>query len=196
MKLSALLAFPLMLAVGEPVLAAPLANPKLKIQTSLGAIEVELFADKAPVTVANFLRYVDGGHYKGGQFHRTVTMGNQADKKVKIEVIQGGTNPKGAQKGFPPVKLERTNKTGLIHKDGTLSMARSAPDTATSDFFICIGSQPALDYGGKRNPDGQGFAAFGQVRKGMDVVRKIQQSKAEGQTLRPPIEILSISRIK
>lgn len=90
--------------------------------------------------------------------------------------------------------LERTNRTGLKHLDGTISMARNGADTATSDFFICIGNQPELDFGGKRNPDGQGFAAFGHVVRGMDVVRKIQKSKAEAQTLKPPIEILSIIR--
>jgi peptidyl-prolyl cis-trans isomerase A (cyclophilin A) len=95
---------------------------------------------------------------------------------------------------FPPIKLERTSVTKLLHKDGTLSMARDGPDTATSDFFICIGDQPSLDYGGKRNPDGQGFAAFGRVLLGMDVVRKIQAAPAEGQTLRPAIKILGIVR--
>src|SRR5205807_9659234 len=94
-----------------------------------------------------------------------------------------------------PVKLERTNKTGLSHKDGTISMARDEPDTATFEFFLCLGDQPELDFGGKRNPDGQGFAAFGRVVKGMDVVKKIQAAPAEGQTLMPPAKILKITRI-
>src|SRR5436309_15269225 len=96
---------------------------------------------------------------------------------------------------FPPVKLERTRDTKLAHKDGTISMARDGPDTATSDFFICVGGQPELDFGGKRNPDGQGFAAFGRVVKGMDVVRKIQQAPADGQVLKPPVKILSVVRV-
>ena len=95
----------------------------------------------------------------------------------------------------PALPLERTRDTGLRHLDGTLSMARAGPDTATSDFFICIGDQPELDFGGKRNPDGQGFAAFGRVTKGMDVVRRIQQAPAEGQTLTPPVSILNIERL-
>ena len=95
---------------------------------------------------------------------------------------------------FPPIALERTSAIGLLHRDGTLSMARNEPDTATSDFFICIGDQPSLDFGGKRNPDGQGFAAFGRVVKGMDVVRKIQAAPAQEQTLTPPVRILKISR--
>lgn len=168
----------------------------LIIETSKGNIEVSLDSQHAPKTAANFLRYVDGGYYTGGRFHRVVTMQNQPDKKVKIEVIQGGSNPKMAKKDFPPIKLERTSVTGLKHLDGTISMARDTADSATSDFFICIGNQPELDFGGKRNPDGQGFAAFGRVTKGMDVVRKIQQSPAEGQTVKPPIEIRAIRRVK
>lgn len=166
---------------------------RVLIKTEHGDIEVEL-DPKAPNTVANFLRYVDGKSYEGGRFHRTVTPGNQPDNKVKIEVIQAGTNPKKAKDDFEPVKLERTKETKLSHKDGTISMARDGPDTATSDFFICIGDQPELDFGGKRNPDGQGFAAFGRVVKGMDVVRKIQSAPAEGQVLQPAITIRSISR--
>lgn len=193
MKLIVLLAAPLLFAAAFA--PRPAENPKVKIETKLGEIEIELYADKAPDTVKNFLHYVDSGHYRGGRFHRTVTMDNQPDKKVKIEVIQGGVNPEWAEKDFPPVNLERTNKTGVLHKDGTLSMARDGADSATSDFFICIGDQPELDYGGKRNPDGQGFAAFGQVTKGMDIVKKIQKSHANEQTLEPPIQILQISRL-
>lgn len=173
----------------------PVFEPKathVTIRTEVGDIEVDLYPDKAPVTVANFLRYVAGGHYKDAVFHRSVTMGNQPDKKVKIEVIQGGRDPKRKEKDFPAIKLERTSLTGLKHMDGAISMARNGPDTATSDFFICIGDQPELDFGGKRNPDGQGFAVFGRVTKGMDVVMKIQAAQAKDQTLTPPIRIKSI----
>jgi len=170
------------------------ANPLVKIETKLGSIVVEVDVKHAPQTAANFLRYVDAKQYSGGRFHRTVTPDNQPDKKIKIEVIQAGVNPEFEKQSFPPILLERTNVTGLHHLDGTISMARDGADTATSDFFICIGSQPELDFGGKRNPDGQGFAAFGQVKKGMDIVRKIQKSHAEEQSLQPPIEIVSITR--
>ena len=166
------------------------------IQTEKGDIEVELKAAQAPASVANFLRYVDGKYYDGGRFHRTVTPDNQPDNKVKIEVIQAGIDPDKTKKEFAPIKLERTRDTKLLHKGGTISMARDGPDTATSDFFICIGDQPELDFGGKRNPDGQGFAAFGRVTKGMDVVKKIQAAAADGQTLSPPIKILRITRDK
>jgi len=174
--------------------AGPEKNqPVVVITTTLGRIVVELDPVHAPVTTKNFLRYVGAGHYNGGRFHRTVTMDNQPDKKIKIEVIQGGVNPSQEKADFPPIKLERTNKTGIHHKDGTISMARDGADTATSDFFICIGDQPELDFGGKRNPDGQGFAAFGHVTEGMDVVRKIQRSPAKDQALDPPVTILSIA---
>jgi len=145
------------------------------------------------VTTANFLKYVNAGFYSGGLFHRTVTMQNQPNNAVKIEVIQAGANPARKAEGFPAVALERTNKTGLKHLDGTLSMARDGPDTATSDFFVCIGDQPQLDFGGHRNADGQGFAAFGKVVRGMDVVRKIQARPAEGQKIIAPVKILSAS---
>jgi peptidyl-prolyl cis-trans isomerase A (cyclophilin A) len=123
-----------------------------------------------------------------------VRLQNQPGKTVLIEVVQAGVNPSREKEGFPAIALERTSATGLKHEDGTLSMARDGPDTATSDFFICIGPQPELDFGGKRNPDGQGFAAFGRVVRGMDVVRRIQGSPADGQTLTPPVAIRSARR--
>lgn len=164
------------------------------IQTEKGDIEVELNAAKAPNTTANFLKYVEAKMYDGGQFHRTVKPDNQPDNQVKIEVIQAGINPAKAKEEFPAIKLERTSKTGLKHQDGTISMARDGPDSATSDFFICIGDQPELDFAGKRNPDGQGFAAFGRVVKGIEIVKKIQTAPAEGQKLSPAIKIVKIVR--
>jgi peptidyl-prolyl cis-trans isomerase A (cyclophilin A) len=177
---------------------------RVRVQTELGDIVVEVDRAKAPATAANFLRYVDAGHYDGGTWHRTVKMDNQPESTVKIEVIQAGVNPDRAKQGFPPIALERTSQTGLLHKDGTISMARGAPDSATSGWFICINDQPSLDFGGARNPDGQGFAAFGQVVSGMDVVRKIQAApssatrttNADAQRLTPPIKILRAERIK
>ncbi|MFT3913037.1 MAG: peptidylprolyl isomerase [Anaeromyxobacteraceae bacterium] len=166
--------------------------------TGLGELELAVDVAHAPVTAKNFLRYVEAGHYDGGRFHRTVTLkpDNQPNNKVKIEVIQGGVAPEQEAKGWPAIGLERTTKTGLRHLDGTISMARAEPDSATSDFFVCVGPQPELDFGGKRNPDGQGFAAFGQVVKGMDVVRKIQAAPADGQTLTPAVRILKASVVK
>ena len=184
-------------AFAQPKPNAPGDLVRVLIQTELGEIEVEVNAKAAPATVANFLRYVDAGHYDGGRFHRTVKLNpnNQPNNTVKIEVIQAGADPDKAKLDFPAIKLERTNATGLLHKNGVISMARSGPDTATSDFFICIGDQPELDFGGTRNADGQGFAAFGKVVKGMDVVKKIQHSAAEGQNLKPPINIIAAKRL-
>ena len=167
--------------------------PVVVIQTALGNIEVEVDSIRAPITAANFLRYVDLGFYRFGQFHRTVRPDNQPRDQIKIGVVQAGLDSLRV-KDFPPIRLERTKLTGLSHKDGTVSMARDGPDTATSDFFICIGDQPQLNYGGKRNPDGQGFAAFGHVLVGMNVVRKIQAAPAEDQRLTPTIKILNIVR--
>jgi peptidyl-prolyl cis-trans isomerase A (cyclophilin A) len=184
----------MLLSVLLALLAVPAPAPHVVIETDLGSIEVELAPAQAPATVANFLRYVEAHRYDGGRFHRSVTLANQPQNKVKIEVIQGGVAPAHEKEDFAAIAIERTRDTGLRHQDGTVSMARDGPDTATSDFFICIGAQPELDFGGARNPDGQGFAAFGRVVSGMDVVRKIQASPAEGQTLTPPVRIRTVAR--
>jgi peptidyl-prolyl cis-trans isomerase A (cyclophilin A) len=161
------------------------------ISTSFGDITVELYPKKAPVTVANFLRYVDAGLYDSSSFFRSVTMNNQPKDSVKIEVIQGGNVD--SVKQFPSIPLETTAQTRLRHKNGTISMARSTPNSATSSFFICINDQPSLDFGGKRNKDGQGFAAFGKVTSGMEVIKKIQQLYPEqGQYFKPPVLISSV----
>lgn len=173
-------------------------NPKVHISTEAGDIEAELFMDKAPITAGNFLRYVDSLKYESNaSFYRVVRMENQPDKKIKIEVVQGGFFEDSLieKYQFTPIRHETTKETGVLHKDGVLSMARWGPGTASSEFSICIGNQPELDFAGKRNPDGQGFAAFGKVTKGMDVVRKIQQMKDTNQYLLHPVKIISIRRI-
>jgi peptidyl-prolyl cis-trans isomerase A (cyclophilin A) len=169
----------------------------ISMETEEGNIRIVLFTKEAPVTCANFLKYVEQLGDQGGEFYRTVTTANQPDKKVKIEVIQGGFNLKNRDTStIKPIPLERTSITKLSHKDGTLSMARSDPDSGSTEFFICIGDQPSLDFGGQRNPDGQGFAAFGQVIQGMDVLRRIQNMPSEGQALTPPVRITRIIREK
>ncbi len=168
----------------------------VKISTQYGDIIVRLEPDKAPVTVANFLKYVEAGYYRGGSFFRTVHNDNQPDNPVKIMVIQAEVHPWYRNFLFDPIPLERTSRTGLKHENGTISMARDKPDTAQDSFFICIGDQPELDFGGKRNPDGQGFAAFGKVIEGMDVVEKINCAPAEGQALTPPVLILNAKVLK
>lgn len=179
------------------------------LETDLGAITVEVDTRRAPITAANFLKYVDSGMYDGGRFHRAVRPETESRTDYPIEVVQAGRRT-GADvpPDFPPIPLERTSATGLRHTDGVISMARGGADTATSDFFICIGDQRTLDAGGGRNADGQGFAAFGRVVSGMDVVRRIQQSpvapdagqggsaqsRALSQILAPPIHVLSARR--
>ena len=169
-------------------------NPLVLIKTEMGNIEVEIFQKKAPISAGNFLKCVDDGVYKNSYFYRTVTPDNQPDNAVKIEVIQGGILDKADN--YPPIKHETTKETGILHKDGTISYARNEPGTATTEFFICIGDQPELDYGGKRNPDRQGFAAFGRVVKGMDIVREIHAQPAVKQMLKPKIKIFNIERLK
>ena len=145
--------------------------------TTYGNVTIELYPDKAPVTVENFLSYIDAGHFDGSSFYRTVRYDND-NGNPKIEVIQGGRGD--AEAPFPPIVHESTEQTGILHTDGAISMARDSVGTASSEFFICIGDQAGLDYGEIRNPDKQGFAAFGRVVAGMRVVRAIHQSPSNG----------------
>lgn len=174
-------------------------NPKVLISTEVGNIIIEIFQDKAPITSSNFLRYADAGKYKNlATFYRVVRYNNQPESSSKIEVIQGGYCEDSTieRLQFTPIKHETTQTTGILHKNGVISMARLEPGTASSEFFICIGRQPGLDYNGDRNPDAQGFAAFGKVIKGMDIVRKIQRMKDKDQYLIKPVRIINITRIK
>jgi len=170
-------------------------NPIVRISTEIGKIEIEIFEKEAPVTATNFLEYIKKGMFKNTCFYRVVNMENQPDNAIKIEVIQGGLGWDDSIPGLEPIIHETTDITGIKHLDGTLSMARDKPGSASSEFFICINNQPELDYGGKRNPDGQGFAAFGKVIKGMDVVRKIQKLDNTDQMLDKPVMIVDIIRL-
>lgn len=165
--------------------------PQIEIKTELGTILVEVYPDKAPVTANNFIHLVKENKLDGAVFYRVVGLDNQTANPVKIGVIQGGLYDKGAEE-IPVIQHETTKQTGILHKDGVISMARMQPGTASSEFFICINDQPELDFGGKRNPDGQGFAAFGKVILGMDIVRKIQQLPDDSQSLVDPVKITGI----
>ncbi|MCX6874317.1 MAG: peptidylprolyl isomerase [Verrucomicrobia bacterium] len=170
------------------------------LETAAGNITVEVNVAAAPVTGANFLKYVDGKFYDGGMINRAVRPDNTIRHDVGIQVIQFQSNPARGNELLPPIPMERTSVTGLKHLNGALSMARMEPDTAQASFSIIIGDQPEMDFGGKRNPDGQGFAVFGRVVAGMDVVSKIHQSHtgADGayqtETLEPAIKILKAYR--
>lgn len=169
--------------------------PVVRITTAFGEIDIEVDTIHAPVTARNFLNHVENGTYRDAVFYRVVRMDNQPANKIKIQVIQGGLFTEPRIEKIPAIEHETTKKTGIRHLDGTISMARSKPGTASTEFFICIGDQPELDFGGKRNPDGQGFAAFGRVINGMDVVRKIQQQKDKNQTLVEPVKIVSMKNL-
>lgn len=166
-------------------------NPLIEIQTPKGKILVELDVEHAPITAGNFLNLVKQGVYDGGQFYRSVR-GSTDNNPIPISVVQGGVYRNENPPKVEPIAHETTQQTGLTHTEGVISMARSAPGTARSEFFICIGENLELDYNGRRNPDGQGFAAFGKVVEGMSVVHSIWGSPAIGETLDPYIRIHKI----
>jgi peptidyl-prolyl cis-trans isomerase A (cyclophilin A) len=191
------------LAIALVAPQAPVATPEpviVDITTSLGDIVIEVDTVHAPNTSRNFLRYVDGGFYTGGRFHRATRSDNYTvnlPNRPLLECIQAGINPDLKAHAYPPIPLERTSVTGLTHVIGTVSMARGAEaDTATSDFFILLNSQPSLDFGGKRFDDAQGAAAFGRVVSGLAVVQTIQREPTDGQSLKPPITIVRATRLQ
>ena len=167
----------------------------IEIETAKGTITAEIYVEAAPITAKNFLDYLDDGVFNGGTFYRSVRMDNQPNDSVRIEVIQAGSDNSMRDRLRPAIPLERTTVTGLAHVDGALSMARGGPDSARSSFFICINAQPSLDFGGNRNLDGQGFAVFGQVTAGMDVVREIQMGAVEAQQLVERVVITEVRRV-
>ena len=169
---------------------------RTRVATPLGDFVIEVDPAVAPLTMANYLAYVDGHLLDTAWVYRLVTLANQPQSPHKIEVVQWGLNLKDdAPPLRPPIAHETTKQTGLRHRDGTISMARGAPGTATGEFFICIGDQPELDFGGRRHPDGQGFAAFGQVVQGMDVVRALHGRAGLEQWLAAPIRIGPVLRL-
>lgn len=182
---------------------APARPVPVIFETEFGRITMEVDVVHAPITGENFLKYVDGKFYDGGIINRAVRPDNTTRHDVEIQVIQFQINPERNREQFPPIPMERTSVTGLKHLNGALSMARSGPDSARASFSIVIGDQPEMDFGGRRNADGQGFAVFGRVVEGMDLVKKIQAAHTlpAGQrgpygteTLDPPIKILKAYR--
>lgn len=167
------------------------------VETELGAFTLAIESERAPITAANFLAYVDGGHLDSATAYRIVTLTNQPAATVhKIEVVQWGLRSDEQKPSpFPAIAHETTETTGLRHRHLTISMARFAPGSASSEFFICIGDQPELDFGGQRNPDGQGFAAFGAVTSGEDTLMALF-ARAEPDTEYPatPIKFRKVTR--
>ncbi|KIC96293.1 peptidylprolyl isomerase [Flavihumibacter solisilvae] len=170
-------------------------NIRVEIETGEGDIVIELYPKKAPQSVKAFLEIVDKGYYNNCSFYRVLNNDNQPSNAPKAELVQGGLwNRTKKRPELPKVVHETTQQTGLHHKRGTVSLARESPGTATSEFFICMEDQPGLDFGGENNPDGQGYAAFGRVIKGMDVVNKIFRKPESDQYFDPPVPIYSIER--
>lgn len=173
---------------------------RVRMTTDLGVVDIEINSEAAPISANNFLRLVDGGHMDGTSFYRVVSPEND-NGRPPISVIQGGNG--SGDSPFDPIAHESTEDTGLLHLNGAISMARGDVGTASTEFFICIGAQPALDFAAQRNPDGQGFAVFGYVVDGMDVVQAIHQQPSDaptesaylkGQMLEEPVTIISIRR--
>ena len=183
----------------EPASApAPSRTVRVNVETGQGVIVIELYVEKAPITTTNFLRYVDQKRYDGATFFRA----SRAPGAVDYGLIQGGLQGDPA-KVLKPIAHEPTTQTGIKHTDGVVSIARNAPGTATSDFFICVGDAPYLDADPAAQGDNAGFAAFGKVVEGMDVVRKIINLPTpgvavnpvmKGQILEPPVPILKARR--
>ncbi len=201
MQRRTLLALPLFGAAATAAAQSSKAAPGIvhtRVETPLGAFVIAVNPAQAPVTVANYLAYVDAKSLDGGAVYRIVNDANQPPAtKHRIAVVQWGMNlDDGHAPPLPPIGHETTAGSGLRHLDGTVSMARLGPGTAASEFFICVGAQPALDFGGGRNPDGQGFAAFGQVVAGRAVVQALHRlGRSDDQYLRPPVAVLSVRRI-
>lgn len=174
-----------------------LGNPKVEIITEFGAIEMELYPQQAPKSVAAFLSYVNSEFYNRSSFYRVLNQENQPMGASDAALIQGGlwANKEKNPAKIPTIEHETTKQTGLLHKDGTVSLARGAPGTASTEFFICIGDQPAFDFGGGSNGDNQGYAAFGKVIKGMDIVRKIHHQPVDGELFSSPVFIKEINRL-
>jgi peptidyl-prolyl cis-trans isomerase A (cyclophilin A) len=176
---------------------AQVGTVRTRVVSEAGTFVIEVDTRVAPLTVANYLAYVDRKLLDRGEVYRIVTLANQApDTPHKIEVVQWGMNrPDDKPAPLPPVAHETTQQTGLRHLDGTVSMARGHPGSATAEYFVCVGDQPALDFGGGRNPDGLGFAAFGRVVEGMDVIRVLHARGEPDQYLAQPVRVRSVRRV-
>lgn len=173
-------------------------NPHVIIDTRPGEIEIELYPGQAPKSVAAFLSYIKRGYYKNASFYRVLNDDNQPSNAPKAELIQGGTyrSQPALNDTLPGIPHETTGQTKVLHTDGTLSLARMAPGTATTEFFICVGDQPGFNYGGENNPDGQGYAAFGKVIKGMNIVNRIYKMRERDQYFDPPVTIFNIEIVE
>lgn len=171
--------------------------PVVKINSSEGDIFIEVYTDKAPVTSAAFLKFIQEGYYRNSSFYRALLQEGVSASQNR-GVLQGGihgTNDR-TYPNVPGIRHESTKTSGLTHQTGTVSLARNEPGSGNTEFFICIGDQPQYDAGQDGVADMQGYAAFGKVIEGMPVVRKIQQLPCNGDQLMKPVAIREITLIK
>lgn len=178
-----------------PAAAPPAAETaRVKVETSEGSIVLELEKSRAPITTANFLRYVDEKRLDGTVFYRTVRV------TPTFGFVQFGVQ-NAPKRVLPPIEHEPTTQTGVRHVDGAISIARLAPGTAQGDFTISVGAQPSLDADPSREGDNLGYAAFGRVVEGMEVVHRILNAPVsegghfKGEMIADPVRILSARRI-
>lgn len=172
-------------------------TPKVTIETQVGPITVELYPDNAPLTVANFLNYTEQGLFDGSSIFRIVNETNSEqveDANARIQVVQAGLPPEHS-KLLPPITHETTEQTGILHEDGVIFMARFEPGTADGSFCFSIGDQPELNYGGKRYDDGLGFATFGRIIRGRDVLQTIYEMAEDQEYLQEEIAILKVYKL-
>jgi peptidyl-prolyl cis-trans isomerase A (cyclophilin A) len=168
---------------------------EIEIKTVEGTVVAELYAKQAPKSVKAFLAIVDQGLYKRSYFYRILSDENQPSNAPKAELIQGGLWSRTKKRPeLPRIPHETTQQTGLTHNAGTLSLAREEPGSASSEFFITLSDLPGFDFGGENNADGQGYAAFGRVISGMDIIRKIYRKPETDQYFDPPVMIVDIQR--
>ncbi|HEX3406665.1 MAG TPA: peptidylprolyl isomerase [Caulobacteraceae bacterium] len=187
-------------AASGPASGAAAGVVTVQLVTGLGPIVLELRGDRAPITTANFLSYVDQKRLDGAAFYRAAHYEGQPSEGL----VQGGLSGSHPERALPPIANEGTTQTGLRHTDGVISMARYAPGSATAEFFICVGANTQLDANPAASGDNLGFAAFGRVVQGMDVVGRIWTAPTSptagegvfrGQMLDPPIPIVRAARL-
>ncbi len=176
-------------------------EPIVDIETALGRFAVAVHAGRAPTSAATFLAYVRGGHLAGSSVFRILNRINQAPHATRPETIQWGWRPKDAGRlpadprqaqPFPPIALETTSATGLRHRRGSMSMARRGGVVMGTEYFICLGDEPELDFGGSRNPDRLGFGVFAQVIEGLEVIERIHATGEAEEYVRHPVAVLSV----
>ncbi|HRD47096.1 peptidylprolyl isomerase [Brevundimonas sp. UBA2416] len=178
----------------------PAPGPRIRFETAQGAFVIEVYPDRAPLTAGSFLRYVDESRLEGAHFYRAISFAGMPD----VGLLQGGLNGKG-KRMLPPVAHESTKQTGLTHKNGAVSLAREGPGSATCEFFVCLGDMSnGLDADPRQPGDNLGYAVFGQVVEGMEVIKALHRAPVSptkgaeygmaGQMLDPTLPITSIAR--